>query len=83
MGIFGRLNRHIELMSSMFGKTGITGPDSQVIFLEDEIRRAMSRCTSCQNAEGCSKWLEEAETGSAPPEFCANASYIERLQQSA
>lgn len=83
MGFFKKLGQHMELMSRMFGHTGITRPDSQVLFLENDIRQAMSRCASCQDTDDCAKWLDEAKEGSSPPEFCRNAAYIEQLRKSA
>ena len=83
MGFFTKISQHMELMARMFGKTGIAGADSDVVYLENDIRQAMSRCASCQDVGGCMLWLDDAEDGSAPPDFCMNATYIKQLQKTA
>lgn len=76
MGFWHNIAGRLDLMTSMFSRTGMA-IGSEVNDCEaSKMRNAMFRCLGCRDAETCKHWLAEAGQGSAAPEFCANADYI-------
>ena len=83
MDILSGFVRHMDLMSRMFRLTTANSGELQDIRLENDLKQAMLRCVSCRETGACADWLEKAQEGDAPPAFCRNAAYIERLRETA
>jgi hypothetical protein len=79
MGVFEKVIAHLELMSRMMNRTGAAHGLHKAGEIESGIRAAAARCTSCTDEKACREWLEHAPQDSAPPAFCRNAGFIERL----
>jgi Family of unknown function (DUF6455) len=80
MGYFSEFGRHLDLMRRMFRRTGVSNMDVFAAGVDDHVRQAIFRCRSCTKTDACAKWLDSAGQGDAPPDFCKNAAYIERLR---
>jgi hypothetical protein len=48
--------------------------------IEDEIRDSIINCYECKSGDACMTWLEKAEKGAPPPEFCPNRDTILRIK---
>ncbi|MGH6922585.1 MAG: DUF6455 family protein [Propylenella sp.] len=79
MGIFKRIEDHGNLMSQMIGRTGADLTNLDGYTGEATFRNAIGRCLTCSHGDECRAWLAEAEQGSAPPGFCANAALFGSL----
>ena len=80
MGIWNRFVRHMDLISTMFARTGaISGLAAQDS--EFSLRQAVMRCQACGSEGQCVEFLKTAEQGCEAPSFCNNARLIRRLKQ--
>lgn len=79
MTIFSKLDEHLKLFDGMVSRTGVSDRMPHSINEERELRSAIFRCAGCTDTGPCRDWLEKAEQGSSPPDFCRNADLFKRL----
>ena len=83
-GWMKRMDRHSRLLVRMADAVDadIAAEAAAGFGHSDSLRSMMIRCTDCQQAEACEKWLVKHENGAkAAPEFCLNGSTLKRLQR--
>ncbi len=76
---FRRLATNAELMEEMFAKTGVDDWFAENSHGPEVLRRAATRCATCNHVGECAKWLGEHETAIHSPDFCNNHDLIERI----
>ena len=65
----------------MFEITGVQFGKRRLPFaLQEQIRSAMKQCLQCSEEEECKVWLETAEYGVEPPEFCQLRTAITQMK---
>jgi hypothetical protein len=83
MKMFDRIDRHTALVHKMSDTVGADLGDALLSgdLSGEALRSAVLRCTSCESADDCERWLEDhAESGSdSPPEYCLNRELFQRL----
>lgn len=72
-----------SLMERMFARFDVSKRFDDPHQAGGMLRSAVVRCMSCDKADECAVWLEEAEGGEAtePPPYCRNLGLIQRLRQ--
>ncbi|MHA6323819.1 DUF6455 family protein [Roseivivax sp. CAU 1753] len=71
------------LRRRMLHVTGAVPPSGPVsASMADDIRRSIVNCHTCTGADICAPWLDDADVGAQPPEFCPNRHTILRLRAS-
>ena len=80
MGLMSRTAEHLELLSQMIDKTGARLDADLSLVGANKIRSAMIACVGCDKVGECKQWLAEAEDGSSPPDFCANATKFRSMK---
>lgn len=82
MSFLKRADEHMNLIGEMMMKTGVDLSRSAGIDQGLFIRRAITGCLGCNKTGDCRAWLDDAEDGATPPDFCPNArsfeNYIEQ-----
>ena len=78
---FNRILRHGELFETMVTKLGLQPGLARLPHVADVKRRAVNRCISCSNPDGCESWLDKATANDMPPDFCRNHDMLVRLKQ--
>ena len=66
-----KFENHSALRQKMFGIAGVRfgkGRIPQIV--QEKIRSAMILCLQCDEEQSCKVWIETAEKGSPPPDFC-------------
>lgn len=79
LDIFTRMSRPADLMGEMMDKLGVadelhTMPDHAGV-----LRRAASRCMTCEKPDACQHWLENEAKPQSAPDFCRNHDLFERV----
>lgn len=73
MGFIAKSAEHLDLLNDMVEKTNTNLATDLSEHGASQIRNAIIACLGCRHVDSCKKWLDQAEVGSAPPSFCANA----------
>lgn len=85
MGLFARLARSGDMVPGMASRLGI---DYGGIVAADpqaqgrKYMRAVLRCSTCSNQDGCSSLQREVTDLDAPPPYCRNARLLAHLRES-
>ncbi|WP_162933013.1 DUF6455 family protein [Roseovarius sp. EL26] len=79
-----KLRRHVELFDTMANTLEIDLEEQvrqgQLTF--DRIERAVHRCTTCSNPDGCETWLaQQLMPAQHPPQMCQNANLFAGLRR--
>lgn len=81
MSIFGKLDKHSDLMGSMAGKVGVNW--SELLLEQPELakqyRNAVLTCTHCKDVGECQGWQATNETAEETPDYCLNKDLLEKL----
>lgn len=75
MSILQRFDRHVELMNRMGDALGVDFETEMLsgMLRPEEYRDKVFRCTSCRNADDCSRLLETSGGSLVrAPEYCRN-----------
>lgn len=82
MGILQRIDRQLALFQRMSSRADVGFDGAGSFGLEHDLRRALTRCVFCREAEACRQWLDGG-TDAPYPDFCPNAAYLARYGQAA
>lgn len=77
MGFLQRIDEKSKLFGRMSEHAGVDFRDTGGFTLEQDIRRAITRCMFCRHAQACGQWLNADEAGLYPG-FCPNAAFFDR-----
>ena len=83
MGIFERSYDQLELLHQMMDKTGAHLDTDYSPCDEGNLKSAILSCLACRHSCECRVWLDSAEEGVSPPEFCPNVARLMRMRQQA
>ncbi|MBR9762504.1 MAG: adenylosuccinate lyase [Rhodobacteraceae bacterium] len=77
MGLFSKLDKHMDLMSGMAERIGVDLDEA----LQGEVsangyRAAVLRCASCREAGACAQWQEAHATAHVTPGYCRNTQWF-------
>lgn len=75
MGILQRIDTQLDLFRRMSSNAEVAYEDASGFTLEQDMRRAVTRCIFCRQSEACKEWLNAAPSGQCP-EFCPNAAFF-------
>lgn len=77
MGFLQRIDTQLDLFRRMSANAEVAYGDASGFTLEQDMRRAMTRCIFCRQSEACQEWLNGAAAGQHP-DFCPNAAFLAR-----
>jgi hypothetical protein len=77
---FKRFGEHGNLLSAMINRTGASFGNTDGLAAENVVRQAINCCLACRSEDECRAWLEIAEPGARPPEFCRNGALLDSLR---
>ncbi len=85
MGLFAKLGRSSDLVQGMASRLGIDygemiAGDPQV--QGQKYMRAVLRCSTCRNQDGCSDLQRETTKLTEAPSYCRNAQLLAHLRGS-
>ncbi|KIC30084.1 DUF6455 family protein [Leisingera sp. ANG-M6] len=85
MGLFAKLGRSSDLVQGMASRLGIdygemVAGDPQV--QGQKYMRAVLRCSTCRNQDGCSDLQRETTELAKAPSYCRNAQLLAHLRGS-
>ncbi|KIC19647.1 DUF6455 family protein [Leisingera sp. ANG-DT] len=85
MGLFANLGRSSDLVQGMASRLGIdygemVSADPQV--QGQKYMRAVLRCSTCRNQDGCSDLQRETTELAEAPSYCRNAQLLAHLRGS-
>ncbi|MEW2913381.1 DUF6455 family protein [Leisingera sp. JC11] len=85
MGLFAKLGRSSDLVQGMASRLGIDygemvsgDPEAQ----GRKYMRAVLRCSTCRNQDGCSDLQQEMSELAEAPSYCRNAQLLAQLRGS-
>lgn len=85
MGLFARLGRSSDLVQGMASRLGIdyggivaADPQAQ----GQKYMRAVLRCSTCRNQDGCSELQQEVTELAEAPSYCRNAQLLAHMRES-
>ena len=83
-GWLKRMDRHSELLTHM--AEAVNADLEKTVEMSsggaDSLRSLMIRCTDCKNADTCSDWLEDNQSGAnSAPDFCLNREALAQLTE--
>jgi len=85
MGLFEKLGRSSDLVQGMASRLGI---DYGEIVARDpraegqKYMRAVLRCSTCRNQDGCSNLQQEVTELAEAPSYCRNARLLAHMRES-
>jgi hypothetical protein len=82
MGFLRRIDIRLGLFQQMSARAEVGFEGAGSFSLEHDLRRALTRCVFCRQAEACRQWLN-GDTAGLYPNFCPNAAYLTRYGQAA
>jgi hypothetical protein len=82
MGLMQRIDTQLGLFQKMSARAEVGFGGAAPFTLEHDLRRALTRCVFCREADACRQWLNANADGSFP-DFCPNAEYLSRYGQAA
>jgi hypothetical protein len=82
MGFLQRIDTQLDLFGRMSSHAEVGYEDASGFALEQDMRRAFTRCIFCRQSEDCRDWLNSAPAGLYPG-FCRNAAFLDRYGRAA
>ncbi len=81
LNTFRKIIRHSDLMEGMIARLGLRDAMSSVPHAHEVKRRALLRCTTCEEPDVCEAWLNEHASADEAPHFCRNHDLMARLKR--
>lgn len=82
MGLFTKLDNHMDLMGGMADRVGVDLAESMVSEpVAVGYRAAVMRCATCREAGACAQWQAAHEHADHTPGYCRNAGWFELLKE--
>ncbi|MFY0311405.1 DUF6455 family protein [Leisingera sp. D0M16] len=85
MGLFAKLGRSSDLVQGMASRLGVdygeivaSDPQAQ----GQKYMRAVLRCSTCRNQQGCSDLQKEVTELTEAPSYCRNARLLAHMRES-
>ncbi|WP_010138552.1 DUF6455 family protein [Oceanicola sp. S124] len=79
MGLFSKLDKHMDLMTGMAERIGVDldrmAHDEASV---SAYRTAVLRCASCREAGACGQWQAAHAKAHVTPGYCRNAGWFAR-----
>ena len=82
MGLLQRIDAQLGLFQRMGEHAGVGFEGASPFALEQDMRRAVTRCIACPHSEACRQWLGAGAAGPYP-DFCPNAAFLARYGRAA
>lgn len=82
MGLLQRIDTQLGLFQRMSERAAVGFEGASPFALEQDLRRAVTRCIVCPHGEPCRQWLSAVAVGPYP-DFCPNAAFLARYGRAA
>lgn len=82
MGLFTRLDKHMDLMGGMADRLGVDLDQTlQSEAMVGSYRSAVLRCASCKEAGACQQWQAAHAKAHVTPSYCRNSQWFSALSR--
>ncbi|PJE28935.1 hypothetical protein SAMN06297129_1208 [Pseudooceanicola antarcticus] len=83
MGLFSRLDKHMDLMTGMADRIGVDLDRAlQNETMAASYRSAVLRCATCREAGACAQWQAAHGKAHVTPDYCRNAQWFSGISRS-